>query len=285
MYYEQIYNKIYSENYDKLENDIKRYFLIKSKKKKYFGKIYNDLSTCLSGKYLEKFDYLLNNEKLNNLYKLFQKKHEHYYEDIIDEIFKNEIKNEFEKIPLSEKPNNYSFLNLVTDIAKLDVRTEISRTLSNNSRIIERIYLKKEFDLFEIRSYNDLSIDNYPVVVKLNLIDDPDYYKKYSDTDTNLYLGEPTNQDASLLFDFLAEFYKPNNISHVKFVNILHFLKNDVDKNKYIYNYMQKEYANMVFKKFNIQIKKFAKSEKYLDKEKPILNKLESSFRETKSSF
>jgi hypothetical protein len=93
------------------------------------------------------------------------------------------------------------------------------------------------------------------------------------------YLGQPTNDLANNLFDFLILNYRPNQKTKVKYINILHYLKNDSNKELYVFNVKQVDYIKMIKEKTGIQIKKFQKSERYLAIEKPVLNALEVTFR------
>ncbi|MFT5242968.1 MAG: hypothetical protein ACJA1H_001584 [Glaciecola sp.] len=93
------------------------------------------------------------------------------------------------------------------------------------------------------------------------------------------YLGQPTNDLANNLFDFLILYYRPDQKTKVKYINILHYLKNDSNKELYVFNVKQVDYIKMIKEKTGIQIKKFQKSERYLAIEKPVLNALEVTFR------
>lgn len=95
----------------------------------------------------------------------------------------------------------------------------------------------------------------------------------------NIYLGQPTNETANKLFDYLIEHYRPNEKTSVKYVNILQYLKKDANKDLYIFNVRQKDFKQMIKSKIGIEILKFQISEKYKEVEKPILNSLETSFR------
>ncbi|MRX66966.1 hypothetical protein SAMN06265349_102896 [Flavobacterium resistens] len=94
------------------------------------------------------------------------------------------------------------------------------------------------------------------------------------------FLGLSSNQKADFLFKYLCEHYrKSKRTSQVKFINILHFLKNDADKNEYIFTLTQDEFNKIIEDEYKIKISKFAKSAKYHDVEIQILNKLEYAFR------
>jgi hypothetical protein len=91
------------------------------------------------------------------------------------------------------------------------------------------------------------------------------------------YLGQPTNENANNFFDFLIEYYRPEETTQIKYVNILHYLKNDADKIHFIFNIKQNDYQEMIKSK-GINISKFSKSAKYEEVEKPIFYSLENTF-------
>lgn len=93
-----------------------------------------------------------------------------------------------------------------------------------------------------------------------------------------IYLGESMNSPARELFEYLTSHYRSKEITNVKFINILHYLKNDTDKSLYIFKIKQREYQEIIKEKFKIDIKKFAKSEKYDEEEKHILMSIERDF-------
>jgi len=95
---------------------------------------------------------------------------------------------------------------------------------------------------------------------------------------TNLIHG--TNKNGTVFFEYLIENYRQNEPSKVKFVNILHFLKNDADKKYFTFKVLQKNY-NEIISKYDIEILKFAKSELYVEDERPILRSLETAFLKT----
>jgi hypothetical protein len=101
-------------------------------------------------------------------------------------------------------------------------------------------------------------------------------------TSVGSYLGQPTNDLANNLFDFLIIYYRPDEKTSVKYINILYYLKNSSNKELYIFKVKQKDYKNMIKEKTGIEIKKFQKSELYLALERPILNSLEFTFRTQK---
>ena len=96
------------------------------------------------------------------------------------------------------------------------------------------------------------------------------------------YLGQSTNDKANDFFEFLIQYYRPEEKTKVKYVNILYYLKNDANKEFYIFKVKQEDYVKIVKSKVDIVILKFQKSEKYDDVEKHILNSLEVTFRQQK---
>lgn len=92
------------------------------------------------------------------------------------------------------------------------------------------------------------------------------------------YLGEPTNDNANAFFDFLIEYYRPEDKTQIKYVNILYYLKNDADKIHFIFKVKQDKFRTLVQSKTGIEISKFEKSAKYIKEEKPIFHTLENTF-------
>lgn len=102
-------------------------------------------------------------------------------------------------------------------------------------------------------------------------------------TATEEYLGQSTNENANEFFDFLIQYYRSEDKTQIKYVNILHYLKNDADKKHFIFKVKQSEYKILVNEKTGIDIKKFQKSERYTEEEKPIFHKLENTFLKNKT--
>ncbi|WP_421497815.1 hypothetical protein [Flavobacterium columnare] len=97
------------------------------------------------------------------------------------------------------------------------------------------------------------------------------------------HLTKPTNEEADKLFNFLVQHYRENENSKVKFVNILYYMTKDIDKEFYTFKIKQKEYSKIIKDEYKIEIKKFQKSERYFEDEKPNLNKIERAFRKYRS--
>jgi hypothetical protein len=147
-----------------------------------------------------------------------------------------------------------------------EIETQIRKKLySVNNEFNEQIFININTSFDKIIQFLEHKKVNPTHILEAEALED-------------VYLGQPTNDKANKLFDYLIDNYRSNEITSVKYVNILHYLKNDVSKDLYIFNLKQGDYKDMIKKKCNIEIKKFAKSERYEDVEKPVLNSLLSSF-------
>jgi hypothetical protein len=296
MNYENIYEVSYSKYYTKTESLIKTFLVKRRNQNKPFYTATNEVIKYLSHVFYAKYS-LSNNKNLDNLHQIFCKRHTEYTINAIQGIFENEIKIEFDKIKSSELPTNYNYNKFIKSIALIEVENEISRLISNNARLLMLFYQLNDFEDFEIKLHRNLSLEDYPNYQKLLLKLHPedyvnsiwyenlevlDYRKndlKEETTSENMYLGQASNENANKLFSFLMEYYRPEEKTSVKFVNILHFLKNDTDKDLFIFKVKQIDFKKMILEKAGIEIKKFAKSERYNEDEKPILNTLEHTFR------
>lgn len=284
MNYESIYEGFYSKYYSKAEILIKNFFIKRHSQKRTFGNSINEVNYYFNNDFINKYN-LYKNKNLETLHQIFCKRHSIYYADEVQEVFANSIKEEFDKIKISELPVNYNYTKFIKEIAIIEVEKEISRLLSNNAQLLGMFYKLCEFDEFEIKEHRNISLEDYPIYKKLHSKLFPEYYKdiiEENTTDKN-YLGKASNEKADKLFDFLIQYYRPDEKTSVKFINILHYLKNDANKELYIFKVKQTDFKEIIKRKVKIEINKFAKSERYCEDERPILDSLESSFRREKS--
>lgn len=294
MDYEKIYIDLYSKYYTKTEFIITAFLAKCRNQNKPFHKACNEVINYTYAVFYSKYS-LSTNTKLDNLYQVFCKRSTHYTINAIQGVFENEIKTEFDKIMASELPSNYNYIKFIKRIALVEQQKEILRLLSVNAQLLEMQYKLNEFEDFEIRPY-DFILEKHPNYKKLHLKLYPDSdedYTEFGDLEVfeyrkndlreetiseNMYLGQASNENANMLLSFLIEYYRPDEKTSVKFVNILHFLKNDANKDLFIFKVKQPEFKKMIQEKEGVEIKKFAKSEKYNVDEKPIFYKLESTF-------
>jgi hypothetical protein len=160
---------------------------------------------------------------------------------------------------------------LVFDFAVIQAYQDLQSTVVKNSELLELIYKLEKFELFKVRKINETSIYENSLYLELSKIEKPTTSKK-----PDIIIN--SNLIADKLFEFLVEHYKPNNIQQIKFINIWHFLKRDVDLSKYVYNPTQNDYKLIIKEKYDVDIKKFEKSDNYFEKVKPVLRDLEYEF-------
>jgi len=168
--------------------------------------------------------------------------------------------------------------------------------LENKKLIKKKIYIK--FELIEVVDinyfnclYNSLYLieriilnntkpENSEPIQKVEI--EPEAIDLIDTSTTDKYLGQPTNENANKFFEFLCEYYRPEDKTQVKYVNILYYLKNDAEKKHFIYKVKQKDYKKLIESK-GITISKFDKSTNYLEVEKPIFYTLENTFLKNKT--
>jgi hypothetical protein len=166
MDYGKIYEDYYSNYYDKLELFAKDFFIKNHTEGITFNYTHNEFSANLHSDFCSNITYL-QNEVLTNLYSIFQMRATIYPIDYNQKIFGNKIKPEFDKIDLEQLPKNYNFIKYIEEIAFIESRNEISRLVSNNSRLLVMVYKLARFDIFEIRYYDNLPLEEYPYYKEL----------------------------------------------------------------------------------------------------------------------
>jgi hypothetical protein len=97
------------------------------------------------------------------------------------------------------------------------------------------------------------------------------------DKEKNAFNPNHFNDECYGLFCYLIDNYSKKG--KIKYVNIYYFLKDDVNKEKYSFKYIQKDYTQFIKSKYNIEIKKYQKAMFDYDEQKRILNSLEEQFR------
>lgn len=101
---------------------------------------------------------------------------------------------------------------------------------------------------------------------------------KISATEIQLdYNPNNFNYDCYHLFCYLVDNYKKNG--KIKFINIYYYLKDEVNKEKYSFKFIQSEYTDFIKEKYQIEIKKYQKATYDFDEQKRVLNSLEEQFR------
>jgi hypothetical protein len=292
MNYEKIYEDHYSKSFDRIESLIKNFFIKRRSQKRFFVDSINEVTQYFIPAFKKK-NIIYNNENLKALNEIFYNRHSAYFVDATKEILENKIKSEFDKIKVAELPANYNYEKFIKEMALIEAVKEISRLLMVNSRLLSMFYEENKFEEFEVRDYVNSTLDASPIFRKHHRLSYPDYYMynlekgeeglSNARVAENNYLGQPTNDAANELFEYFIQYYRPEEKSSIKFINILHYLKNDANKDLYIFKVEQSDFKKIIQAKIGIEIRKFAKSERYIEVEKPILNSLERSFHKNKS--
>jgi hypothetical protein len=293
MDYENIYESFYSNYYTKAEFLIKSFLIKRKSQKKTFGITINEVKNYFSNKIINNHN-LYKNENLQNLHQTFYRRYSIYEIDHVQEIFANDIKNEFDKINTAELPTNYNYTKFIKEIAIIEVVNEILRLLSINSQLLEMFYSANVFDNFEIREHRGIALEHYPVYKKLHQILYPEYYEhniikedlKTFEIDS-LKFGEKRvdfdpnhfNKKGYDLFLYLVENYTIKEEQKIKYINIWYFLKRKVRKDIYSFSFTQEKYIKFILENYSIEIKKFAKAQYDFDEQVNILNSLEDQFR------
>jgi len=276
--YETIYEEYYNKYYRIAESLVKQYFITSKSKKRPFLYSINEARIYLFKRFID--TYQLNRNHFEELHTIYNRRYSFYSEDENKEIFLNEVKAAYDKINFSELPQDYSYTKFLRELAIVEVAKEIDRLLSNNSKLFEMIYISNEFDLFEIKYYRHTLLESLPLYKLLHKKAYPEYYLEEVELEkVNSSLIPSSNDNASKLFEYLIEFYRPKEVTSVKFINIHYYLKNDAMKEFYIFKITQKDYRELVSYRFGINISKFSKSDGYYTEEKPILNSRERLFR------
>lgn len=190
MDYEEIYEGFYSKYYDKIEHLIKRFFIKRQNQKKSFLNSYNEVFHYLGFDFEKKLN-IFKCENLTKLHQIFYQRYTIYSSDELQGIFENEIKAEYDRIKLSELPENYNYIKFIKEVALIEVGNEISRLLSNNLKLLELFYKLNDFDGFEIRRHGNLALENYPIYKKLNS-------KIYQDIPCEFYIDSTENNSNKL---------------------------------------------------------------------------------------
>ena len=183
MNYENEYKFYYDKFYSKIENRIKKYYIEQSNKEMGFGTIHNELAQFLFND-LGRTIYLNSNDDLKELLKKFNSRYARYKKNETNHVVENDIKPAFDKLNKETFPLNYCLEKLLIQIALINSKNEIGRLLHNNNGLFKLFYELNEFDNFEIKDYNGISIENTEIFKSLNQKKYPDLYNSQND---NLY--------------------------------------------------------------------------------------------------
>jgi len=163
MEYKEIYNTTYEMYFSIIEKLYKKKYVKYQNEGYTFNLTYNELQNE-HWNYIKILEQHISSKFKIEYLKLFNDRFQIFENNHISNIINKRI------IPLLKKNNDkgfFDFHSFIYKIAKLDALKETSRLLSNNSNLIDRMFVLNEFKNFEIKSYPN-GIENSPLFQKLN---------------------------------------------------------------------------------------------------------------------
>jgi hypothetical protein len=110
--YRQAYEGFYSKYYDELEQFAKDFFIAKKSENRNYIYVRNKLEVYLYNDYVKDIHFL-KNDNLMGLYYIYQNRASYYDNEFMLDVFKVEIKNDFNKIDIKQFPKNYNYLKFI----------------------------------------------------------------------------------------------------------------------------------------------------------------------------
>ena len=159
--YGKIYEGFYSKYYDQLEQFAKDFFIAKKGENRNYNYARNNIEIYLYNDYVKDAVYT-KNDNLNKLHSIFHNRASYYDREFMLDVFKNEIKNNFDEIDKTRLPKDYNYLKFIEEVAFIESRNELFRLISAHAQLFEMIYKLNRFDIFEIRYYQGKDIEEYP---------------------------------------------------------------------------------------------------------------------------
>lgn len=251
MNYGKIYDDYYSKYYDKAEFFAKRFFIKRQSQNKTYLTVLNEATFFLNDNFIC-VSNIHTNEDLRKLHRIFCNRYGIYAVNQIQEIFENEIKIGFDKLKISELPKNYNYKLFIKEIALFEALKEISRLLSNYSRLFEMMYKLNDFDDFEIRTQGNLSVEDFPVYKRLKL----KLYPEENEINIGLHgvlnsienLEDKTNFYPLLfvnskVYDCFMQYQK----HIIDFYSDYSYLKKRLEKEKLIHNHKDNDFMKIIY--------------------------------------
>lgn len=153
MEYEKLYLKIFNEVHSNTEN------YIKNKLIEYINNdyIFNTALNEILEENIKKFETNKFNttKPYTDLIYIFNNERKKYSKNIYENVFKRDVKPVFDNLHI----NDYSFEDLIKDLAKYYSETNTYRIFRNENRLFDLIYKSEDFSKFEIKEY-DTGLEN-----------------------------------------------------------------------------------------------------------------------------
>lgn len=281
MNYKEIYIEHYNRCYDKTESLIKSYFLKQKKSERTFGYGLQIVKKYLAETVNDKYEFA-KEDPLVECYNYFLKRNRLYKSSSsIERILENEIYECFSENCGQEKIPEKLYCNLIKRIAINECVEEITRIISNDSVHLQLFYDYNSMDEFEIRDDSTVQIDNrpkYAKLLKLKWETSRNHIQNIIPKETTELPRYEMNDNCKLLLEHFVDNYKIDSVTKIKYINIMHYLKNDCDKTIFIFNLNQAQFKEMIELKYGVQLKNMDKPDRYEEREKPILRNIETSF-------
>lgn len=185
MEYEKLYIEKYNENFNSFSNLIKNKLVDYCGNELNYSKATEEIFKLEKKLYKEsKFNY---EEPYTTLYGIFEKHKKDYKRNFIEKSLNLNVKPYFEELKIS----NYTFEDLVKDLACEYSKIDVFRILRNQHELYSLIYNSEDFSEFEIKEY-DTVLENTEIFKKYKNLVYPNT-KNYNENIEN----EPKNTIAN----------------------------------------------------------------------------------------
>jgi hypothetical protein len=148
MEYEKLYLKTFNEVHSNTENYIKNELIEYINKDFEFNKVSNEILEE-SRKKFETNKFNTTNPYTDLIY-IFNNERKKYSKNFNENVFKRDVKPVFDNLQINE----YSFEDLIKDLAEYYSETDTYRIFRNENRLFELIYKSEDFSRFEIKEYD-----------------------------------------------------------------------------------------------------------------------------------
>lgn len=139
--------------------------------------------------------------------------------------------------------------------------------------------LKESFDNTVLRIKESIDVERVKLLQNNNEAKTKPNNKNNPKTQETNYNPNHFNQKGYELFLYLVDNYEKKG--KVKFLNIFKFMKNSINKEQYVFRFTQEKYTSFIKAKYSTEIKKYQTAQyMFEDVEKPILNELETQYRQ-----
>lgn len=176
MDYYKIYTEQYDNNYTVEQNLIKNELITYKEKNREFTFAHNAISKSIYEK--NEMNIINKNSSLRELYHHFIASRSGYSEDFTRLSLENEAIEKYNSIDSIDLPSEYSFKLFTRDLALLMSATEINRLFSNHRSLFEMMYELNNFKNFEIKTYDNIAIEDTQLFQKLHKKLYPNQYLK-----------------------------------------------------------------------------------------------------------